>query len=388
MTRTETLRRIDGHEMRLASGGGRELPVEQTQAWDNFDRAMGREPWGRYVYEDNGKPVAVIALTEYTIGGQKFLWAKHGPVWLKEQSPEREAHLRRLLVNEVRSLQPEVAFIRMHARYSAPDCHELLNSLTYDRTYVIDLRPKTPEAIAAAMPKDGRRAVKRAARVAEEAGCSLSDESDISREDFDAIYGVMLETAERDGFTPHPIETYWNMLQSLGREHARLFVLRYEGQPHVWVLCVTSGVQSVAYYGASTYESRKFRGAEALDWYCACVLAEEGYEGYDLMGAGSTRVPELYSVGQYKKRYAQHVTEVDGAWDVPVNIPIFAALLTAKKGKHLVRGAQSMALQMPDTLAQAPTSGEDIVDSVRSHAPRWWRSAKATLTHQISLLRR
>ena len=33
----------------------------------------------------------------------------------------------------------------MHARFSAPDCHELLNTLTYDRTYIIDLTGRTPE---------------------------------------------------------------------------------------------------------------------------------------------------------------------------------------------------------------------------------------------------
>ena len=51
----------------------------------------------------------------------------------------------------------------------------------------------------------------------------------------------------------------------------------------------------------------------------------------DFMGAGSTRVPELYSVGMYKKRFAQHPTEVDGAWDVPVQRPVFEALVAAKR---------------------------------------------------------
>ena len=40
----------------------------------------------------------------------------------------------------------------------------------------IDLRPRTPDAIAAAMPKDGRRGVKRADRVATEAGCVMAEE--------------------------------------------------------------------------------------------------------------------------------------------------------------------------------------------------------------------
>ncbi len=238
--RSETLRRVDGREMRLAVGNSH-FPVEQTEAWERFEEAMGRPLWGRYLYEDEGKPVAAIALYRYEMGGQTFLWAKHGPVWLKEQSPEREAHLRRLLRSVVKERDRSVRFIRMHARYRAADLRELLSTITYDRTYVIDLVPKTPEKIAAVMPKDGRRAVKRAERVAREAGCTISDETGLSREEFDQVYEVLRETAERDGFKPHDAEVYWTMLTSLGEKNARLFVLRKDGVPHAWDLILTSG---------------------------------------------------------------------------------------------------------------------------------------------------
>ena len=334
--RSETLRRVDGREMRLAVGNS-PFPVEQTEAWERFEEAMERPLWGRYLYEDEGKPVAAIALYRYEMGGQTFLWAKHGPVWLKEQSPEREAHLRRLLRAVVKERDRSVRFIRMHARYRDTDLRELLSTITYDRTYVIDLVPKTPEKMAAVMPKDGRRAVKRAERVAREAGCTISDETGLSREEFDKVYEVLRETAERDGFKPHDAEVYWTMLTALGEKNARLFVLRKDGVPHAWDLILTSGKDSVAYYGASSNESRTFRGAEALDWWAACTLAQEGYRGLDLMGAGSTRVPSLYTVGQYKKRYAQHVTEVDGAWDVPVSRVIYSGMATAKRLRDALR---------------------------------------------------
>ena len=334
--RSETLRRVDGREMRLAVGNS-PFPVEQPEAWERFEEAMGHPLWGRYLYEDEGKPVAAIALYRYEMGGQTFLWAKHGPVWLKEQSPEREAHLRRLLRAVVKERDRSVRFIRMHARYRDTDLRELLSTITYDRTYVVDLVPKTPEKMAAVMPKDGRRAVKRAERVAREAGCTISDETGLSREEFDKVYEVLRETAERDGFKPHDAEVYWTMLTALGEKNARLFVLRKDGVPHAWDLILTSGKDSVAYYGASSNESRTFRGAEALDWWAACTLAKEGYRGLDLMGAGSTRVPSLYTVGQYKKRYAQHVTEVDGAWDVPVSRVIYSGMATAKRLRDALR---------------------------------------------------
>ena len=46
--RSETLRRVDGREMRLAVGNSH-FPVEQTEAWERFEEAMGRPLWGRYL---------------------------------------------------------------------------------------------------------------------------------------------------------------------------------------------------------------------------------------------------------------------------------------------------------------------------------------------------
>ena len=335
-SRPESLRPISARDMRLAIGCT-PAPIEQLEPWEDYEASQGHPLFGRYVYEADGKPVAVLALYRYTIAGRRFLWAKHGPIWLKEQSPEREAHLRSLLMREVRLKDSRIVFVRMHARYRAADTRELLSTITYDRTFVIDLRPRTPDAIAAAMPKDGRRGVKRAARVAAEAGCVLTEETGLSRQAFDEVYAVMVNTAERDGFRPHPSEVYWDMLRTLGPEHARLFVLRRDGAPHCWDLVTVAGRASVAYYGASSDESRTFRGAEALDWFVACTMAAEGKDTFDLMGADSARVPELYGVGRYKKRFAHHATEVDGAWDVPVHRAIYAGLVHARRARHLLR---------------------------------------------------
>lgn len=342
-SRPESLRPISARDMRLAIGCT-PAPIEQLEPWEAYEASQGHPLFGRYVYEAEGKPVAVVALYRYEIAGRRFLWAKHGPVWFKEQSPEREAHLRELLQAEVRRRDKSVVFLRLAAAFSAPDLHPLLNSITYDHTYIADLSPRDPEAIAAAMPKDGRRGVRRAQRVAAAAGATFADESDLSRHEFEKVYQVLVETAERDGFTPHPSEVYWQMLTFLGPKHARLFVMRdAQGKPQAWNLITIYQRHTWAYYGASSNESRAYRGAEALDWWCMRTLADEGCVSYDLMGAGSVRVPELYSVGQYKKRYAQRVTEVDGSWDMPLRSSAFLALRSAKEAKGHLRSLAARA---------------------------------------------
>ena len=42
-------------------------------------------------------------------------------------------------------------------------------------------------------------------------------------------------------------------------------------------------------------------------------------------------------MGQYKRRFAQHPTEVDGAWDVPVHRLVYRALRRARRARHFVR---------------------------------------------------
>ncbi|MGK2348260.1 lipid II:glycine glycyltransferase FemX [Actinomyces sp. W5033] len=333
---TAVLRPVNARDARIAVGCT-PCPLEQLEVWQAFEASQGHELFGRFLYECEGKPTAVISLYRYTIGGRPFLWAKHGPVWLKEQTPEREADLRRRLVAAVRARDPRAVFIRMHARFRAGDTHELISTITYDRTYVIDLRPGTPEAISAAMPKDGRRGVRRAERTAREAGCTIAEETGLDRAAFEELYAVLEETARRDGFRPHPSQVYWDMLTTLGPEHARVFVLRQDGVAHCWDIVTVSGAMATAYYGASSNASRGFRGAEALDWAVACAMAAEGRTGLDLMGAESTRVPELYSVGRYKRRFAQHPTEVDGAWDVPVRPVLYRALVQARRARHALR---------------------------------------------------
>lgn len=324
------LRPVSARDMRIAIGCT-PVPIEQTEPWQVFEASQGHDLFGRYVYCVGKKAVAAVALYRYEVAGHRYLWAKHGPVWLSEQTPQREADVRRLLAAEVRRRDRGVVFIRMHARFRADGLSDPMGLITYDRTIVIDLRPRTPEAIAAAMPRDGRRGVRRAERVAREAGAVIRDETGLSREAFDEIYQVLVETSQRDGFRPHPAQVYWDMLTCLGPQHARLFVLRVDGVAHCWDLVTVRGPHATAYYGASSNRSRDFRGAEALDWAVACQLAEEGIDGFDLMGAESSRVPELYSVGRYKRRFAQYATEVDGAWDVPLRPWRYRALAQARE---------------------------------------------------------
>lgn len=331
------LERIDAEAMRIAAAGVAPLPIEQASPWEAFETARGHALWGRYEYFEGKKRIALIALYEYDLRGTKYLWAKHGPVWLKEATPSREAHFRTLLAEEVRRRDRSVAFVRLHAEFSADDLEDVLQIITYDRTVIIDTSGGTAQSILDSMTTDGRRAVRRAEKKMAEGGAQVFEETAQASEDFTEYYAVMKETAERDGFSPHPIEYYTQMLSTLGPEHARVFCVRVgeERELVAWDLVTVYDKRAVAFYGASSARARTVLAPDALDYTAAVILAEEGITGgFDLMGAHSPRVPELFTVGKYKKRWAQSYTDVPGAWDMPLKPTRYRMLRQALKLKR------------------------------------------------------
>src|SRR5690625_6819718 len=118
------------------------LPIEQAPVWAAFDAVVeGRSHWGRFAStDDDGRPAAVLSLAEVRgPGGFRYLWAKNGPVWLVEPTPQREADLRRRLVAGLRLVDPRLVFVRLHAMHEASDLRPVLQGITYDRTVIVDL---------------------------------------------------------------------------------------------------------------------------------------------------------------------------------------------------------------------------------------------------------
>jgi lipid II:glycine glycyltransferase (peptidoglycan interpeptide bridge formation enzyme) len=333
----------DQRFMDAARAFGEPVPIEQAPAWDAFDRAVeGRTPWRRLaVLEGADAVVALIALTEFEGRGFTYLWAKHGPMWPSRPTADAEAAVRRALVEYVRAEAPSVAFVRMHAWHEAPDLHELLQTVTYDTTVVIDLT-RSEDEILASFTKRGRYKTR---KVLKDEDMTVTDESGMSAEEFRELYEIYRETAERDGFGIFPMDVYTTMLESLG-EHARVFVARRHdtgpdgdlkpGRAVSWVISLVHDGAGVDFYAGGNREARDTNAAILLKWKIFTTLKAEGVKRYDLMGVGSDRAPQLAGVGEFKHQFGDDV-RVDGAWDVPVKAARYRALVLALKLKRALR---------------------------------------------------
>lgn len=336
---TVTVRPLDDTTyLRLADGAT--VPLEQAPAWDAFDRAVpGRAPWRRLGFFEGDDAVALASLTEMRGRGFRYLWAKHGPVWLAEATPGRERAVREALVAAVRRADRGLVFVRLHARHRAPELRELLQTVTYDRTVVLDLGPEEEE-ILAGMKKRGRRDVRKALR---DETMVAGEETGLTREQFHELYQLLVETGGRDGFGISPEDVYWTMLTTLGPEHCRLFVTRRDGRALAWGLVTVNGAFATYYYAASNAEGRRSGAADLLVWHMATALRATGVRTFDLMGIDSDRAPQLRGVRDFKTKFSEEVVEVDGAWDVPVHRAWYGALVAALAAKRAaVRAAREL----------------------------------------------
>lgn len=333
---------IDAEQMRQVQSGidGR-VPVEQAVAWEAFSKSIGSPLRFRLQVVEDGKILAFLSLYEHRVKGFSYMWARRGPIWMKEPSPEREQEVIQALKDFVVQAAPKVVFLRLHAWYAHRELVEPFRVIGYDRTALLDGAGGNRDAALAAMPAVGRKLVRRAKTLFEAAGGSIQEETGLGRAEFAPFYDLLKQTAERDGFTPHEEEYYWQLLSELGPDHARLFSARVDGELACWDLVIQNGKNVGALYGASSELSRNTRAAVLLDFEVACILGAERRGKLDLMGVHSPRTPGLYSVGRYKLQFASTYTDVPGLWDVPIRLAPYNALRAAVAGRGLWRDASN-----------------------------------------------
>lgn len=324
------------HFERMAAQAGVVTPPEQSRAWDRFDEAMpDRQPWGRLAYlGQDGRPRALIALSQYSVRAVPYGWAKHGPIWLGDKPDAmEEADFRALLKEFLQIHAPHWVFVRLHAWAPAEDLFELLQTMTYDRTIVINLERESDDDLLASFSRQGRRNVRKTLRNKD---VTYHDDTERAEQVWPELYQMLLDTAERDGFRVASAQAYLTMLRILGTEHALLSVARLRGGEALsWSMSVKNGPLAARYYAASSSLGHELRAADALVFKEACWLRATGVREYDLMGIDSPRAPELAGVGAFKAKFSPDgAVDVAGAWDMPLHDKSYALLTDAVQAKH------------------------------------------------------
>lgn len=182
---------------------------------------------------------------------------------------------------------------------------------------------KTAEELLKGMNQLWRRNIKKATK----SGVEVRQGT---RGDLQEFHEIYLETAERDDFTPRPMEyfeTMWDALRAEDPDRIRLYLAEHEGDVVAATTWVRVGEHAWYSYGASTSAKREVRGSNAIQWQMMCDSLAAGATIYDLRGITEGLAADDPQLGliQFKVGTGGRAVEYPGEWDLPINQPLYRA---------------------------------------------------------------
>jgi lipid II:glycine glycyltransferase (peptidoglycan interpeptide bridge formation enzyme) len=164
-------------------------------------------------------------------------------------------------------------------------------------------------------------------RKAEKAGVTVELGQAKRLPEFHQLY---VETANRDQFTPRPLEYFDRMWQAMAAEdddRLRLYLARYQGTLVAAATMVRVGTHAWYSYGASSTAHREVRGSNAVQWRMICDALAAGCDVYDLRGITDTVDETDPHAGliRFKVGTGAETVEYVGEWDLPISTVLYAA---------------------------------------------------------------
>jgi lipid II:glycine glycyltransferase (peptidoglycan interpeptide bridge formation enzyme) len=298
--------------------------------------AFDRQPQRRYVLEDAGVIVALVAAqARPLLAGREFWYVPHGPL-LDYTDPRAGERVRAIVIGlrEVAGRHRAVA-VKLEPRLEAGDpalaafdragVRRLEHTLQVGQTRLVDLADD--DALMAAFDKDTRYAVRRAEREGVTASL-VTDAADVAA--IDALHGLVAETQRRAGFPMPAIERYrvaWRALAGAGR--AAIVQARRDGELLAAGMVVFEGDRSFYLFSGSRREERgepKHYASYALQWAMMRDARARGCRVHDLWGVappGAGPDHAWHGVGLFKKGFGGREVVWAGSWDVIVDPTLY-----------------------------------------------------------------
>ena len=314
---------------------GLTLPIEQTAEWVQYQAGIdGRSPWredegGCFLIQRDGETIAFITFIDFETHKYHYLRSAHGPVWVHQPTRQEESEVIDALSDFVKKADKHIVFLRMCLWNDLEQSTKTLSIVPYDQTVVIDVTGGD-DAILTRMKSRGRRDVRKALR---ECLAICGDETNKAIRSFADYYNVMVETGNRDGFTPAPLSDYEDMIRALAPDHVRVFAARVDGVVSAWSIVTINDDHAVRYYAAMRSNAMRMHITDKLLYAECCELGRHGITAYDLMGIGDDFAPSLKGLNEFKTKFTPEITHVAPDRDVPLHKVFYTTLAAAKKLK-------------------------------------------------------
>jgi peptidoglycan pentaglycine glycine transferase (the first glycine) len=318
----------------------------QTWDWGDFKSHWGWTPQ-RCLWLKAGAPVAAAQILSRRIPRTpwRFLYAPKGPAFAYTDTPLAAQVLADL---EAYAQQSQALFIKIDPdvprAYGEPQPggpltpagQVMLNTLTqcgwrfaaeqiqFRNTVVVNLTP-APADMLAVMKNKWRYNI----RLAERKGVTIRQGT---AADLPLFYDMYAATAARDGFLIRPAAYYhevWQRFLSAGR--AEMLLAEVEGEAVAGLILFIFGTTAWYMYGASTEQQRHLMPNHLLQWQAMRRAKERGCAAYDMWGAPDVfdESDRMWGVYRFKQGFGGQVVQGLGAFDYPVNRPLYWAFTAA-----------------------------------------------------------
>jgi len=261
----------------------------------------------------------------------------------------RESAVRELAASLRKMLPRDTIFIRFDipwyttgdstpANPPSPFVHSNADVQTPD-TVLIDLSCSMESVIEQMKPKwryNARLALKRGVSV---------HRADV--EQLDVFYGLLKETAQRDGIAIHGVEYYRSLFKNAGTGDAssfgddypgkkpdiRLYLAEHEGEVLAGIVTLFRGPNAVYLYGASANRKRNLMAPYALQLKAMEDAKASGCVEYDLYGIPPNAEPSHPMAGLYlfKTGFGGKIVHRPGCWDYPCYNLLYHVYFCAEK---------------------------------------------------------
>jgi lipid II:glycine glycyltransferase (peptidoglycan interpeptide bridge formation enzyme) len=194
----------------------------------------------------------------------------------------------------------------------------------------VPLAGRSEDDVLAGMNQLWRRNIKKATKegveLASYAGAAIEPELKV-------FHDLYVHTAQRDHFTPRPLDYFSTMVAALAAEEPdriRLHTARHDGTLVAATIAIRVGAHAWYSYGASSTEKREVRGSNAVQWAMIRDAIAAGADVYDLRGITDTLDADDPHLGliQFKVGTGGEAVEYVGEWDLPLNRVLYRAFDT------------------------------------------------------------
>jgi len=340
---TEFLRGITDADLAVCENAGSFL---QSAMWGRFKSRFGWDARAFLVEwaGDPGETLPLLALSRRIAPGVRMAYVPWGPELPAGYDGERRAGALAELAPSLRRILPgNTTFIRFDPpwfdaeggapRALPPPFIRAAADIQPPDTVIVDLTPDAGDILASMKPKwryNIGLARKRGVTVG-----AAGDQAGI-------FYGLLAETAKRDGIAIHGEGYYRTLFEECG--HAELYTAWHEGDCLAAIVVLRRGKQATYLYGASSNAKRNHMAPYALQWKAMLDAKAAGCTAYDLFGIPPNEDPGHPMAGLYrfKTGFGGSIARRPGSWDYPCNWALYALFSAAERARKNLRDRRKL----------------------------------------------